>query len=123
VIAADTSSLVAYLSGQRGSDVDQIDAAMSADALRIPPIVVTELASGGAAPVLEFLASAVLLPLADDYWLRAGLSRRLLRDKGLRAAAGDALIAQCCIDADVPLISRDRDFRHFARWCGLRLAL
>ena len=55
--------------------------------------------------------------------VRAGAARHLLRDKGLKAATSDALIAQCCIDADVPLISRDRDFRHFVRWCGLKLAV
>jgi hypothetical protein len=42
--------------------------------------------------------------------------------KGLKARLADALIAQCCIDADVPLIARDSDFRHFKRWCGLKLA-
>jgi predicted nucleic acid-binding protein len=35
---------------------------------------------------------------------------------------GDALIAQSCIDHDVPLITRDTDFRHFAKHCGLKLA-
>jgi predicted nucleic acid-binding protein len=35
----------------------------------------------------------------------------------------DALIAQCCIDADVPLIARDKDYRHFESWCGLKLAV
>jgi len=32
----------------------------------------------------------------------------------------DTLIAQICIDHDVPLITRDKDFRHFAKH-GLRL--
>ena len=41
--------------------------------------------------------------------------------KGLKARALDSLIAQCCIDADVPLIARDTDYRHFAKWCGLKL--
>jgi predicted nucleic acid-binding protein len=40
----------------------------------------------------------------------------------LKAALADSLIAQCCIDADVALIARDGDYRHFAKWCGLRLA-
>ena len=40
----------------------------------------------------------------------------------LKAKLADALIAQCCIDADVPLIARDADYRHFERWCGLKLA-
>jgi len=32
------------------------------------------------------------------------------------------LIAQACIDNDVALITRDADFRHFAKHCGLKLA-
>jgi predicted nucleic acid-binding protein len=40
----------------------------------------------------------------------------------LRARLPDALIAQSCIDHDVALITRDRDFRYFAKYCGLRLA-
>jgi predicted nucleic acid-binding protein len=40
----------------------------------------------------------------------------------LRARLADTLIAQSCIDNDVALITRDADFRHFAKYCGLRLA-
>jgi predicted nucleic acid-binding protein len=122
VIAADTSSLIAYLNRAGGDDIDRIEAAMSSDTLRLAPMVITELATGGATSVQEFLATAVLLPITDGYWLRAGINRRLLRSKGLKAATSDTLIAQCCIDADVPLIARDTDFRHFAEWCGLKLA-
>ena len=41
---------------------------------------------------------------------------------GLRARTVDSLIAQCCIDADVELVTNDPDFRHFASHCGLKLA-
>lgn len=34
----------------------------------------------------------------------------------------DALIAQACIDADTPLLARDKDFRIFAEVGGLKLA-
>ena len=63
-----------------------------------------------------------LLPVLDGYWERAGLARGLLRQRNLKAKLGDALIAQSCIDHDVPLITRDGDFRHFAKLCGLKLA-
>jgi predicted nucleic acid-binding protein len=36
------------------------------------------------------------------------------------ALASDTLIAQTCIDHDVPLITRDQDFRHFVS-AGLTL--
>ena len=36
-----------------------------------------------------------------------------------KARLGDALIAQCCMDADIALITRDRDFKAFS--AGLNL--
>jgi predicted nucleic acid-binding protein len=58
----------------------------------------------------------------DGYWQRAGESRRALKTHKLKARIADALIAQSCIDHDVALITRDVDFRHFAKHCGLKLA-
>ena len=62
------------------------------------------------------------MPIEPGFWERAGLGRRLILSKGLRARLADTLIAQCCIDAGAPLIARDNDYRHFVRWCGLKLA-
>ena len=33
----------------------------------------------------------------------------------------DTLIAQSCLDQSSPLVTRDRDFRHFAKAAGLPL--
>jgi predicted nucleic acid-binding protein len=43
----------------------------------------------------------------------------LKRNKKARVA--DALIAQSCFDQSTPLVTRDRDFRHFAAAAGLPL--
>ena len=122
MIATDTSSLVAYLSGEAGADVSRIEAAMSAGELRLPPPVLSELLSKPDISQIEALLAGIpLMVLADGFWNRVGLTRRVLRLRGLKAALADSQIAQCCIDADVPLIARDRDYRHFERWCGLKL--
>jgi hypothetical protein len=42
VIAADTSSIVAYFSGLRGADVELIDGALSTGTLCLPPVVLAE---------------------------------------------------------------------------------
>ena len=68
------------------------------------------------------LTGLPLLELLSDYWLRAAATRAAVLKRGLRARLADTLIAQSCIDYDVALITRDRDFRHFARHCGLKLA-
>jgi predicted nucleic acid-binding protein len=123
LIATDTSSLVAYLSGESGDDIGRIEAAMAAGELRLPPPVLSELLSkADISQIEQLLAGIPLMDLTDGFWSRVGLTRRALRLRGLKAALADSQIAQCCIDADVPLIARDRDYRHFERWCGLKLA-
>jgi predicted nucleic acid-binding protein len=124
MIAADTSSLAAYLQGEAGSDAEQIDDALAAHALALPPVVVTEILSDPAnAEITESrIRDMPVLDPTDGYWERAGALRRSLRARGFKAKLGDALIAQSCIDHDVALITRDRDFRAFAKHCGLKLA-
>jgi len=124
LIAADTSSLVAYFAGDKGKDVEMVDGAMKAATLHLPPIVITELLSdrNGRAIIEADLVDAPMLSILPGYWQRAGTIRGLLLEKGLRAKIPDVLIAQSCIDHDVQLITRDTDFRHFAKHCGLRLA-
>jgi predicted nucleic acid-binding protein len=124
MIAADTSSLVAYFTGASGTDVERLAVAMEAGELALPPVVVTEILSdpAGAPAISAQIQSVAQLDLTDGFWVRAGEARRLLRRHGFKAKVGDALIAQSCIDYDVALITRDRDFRHFAKHCGLKLA-
>jgi len=59
----------------------------------------------------------------DDYWERAGRARAILRKLKLKARTADALIAQSCIDHDVPLLTRDKDFEVYAKHCGLKLVV
>lgn len=124
MIAVDSSSLIAYLKGDAGLDVDQVAAAIEEGRLAMPPVVLTELLSHpNASPATrQLLTGLKTLALEPGYWERAGDSRRILRTMGLRARAADALIAQSCIDANVSLITRDSDFRHYVAHCGLKLA-
>ncbi len=59
--------------------------------------------------------------ITKNYWQRAGINRSKLISKKLKARLADTLIAQSCIDHQVPLITRDTDFRHFVKYCGLSL--
>jgi predicted nucleic acid-binding protein len=124
MIAGDTSSLVAYLAGETGSDVEAIDTALTAGTLRMPGVVLTEMLSyPKAGPMMAAsLAPIPLLDTTDGYWERAGETRRKVLAHGFKARIADALIAQACIDHNIPLIARDTDFRHFVRHCGLVLA-
>jgi predicted nucleic acid-binding protein len=124
LIAADSSSLIAFLTGEEGGDVQQIIAAVTQGLLCLPPVVLTEVLSDSKTHnLLEHkLAPCPLLDILPGYWQRAGASRAVLIKNALRAKIPDVLIAQSCIDHDVALIARDADFRHFAKHCGLKLA-
>ena len=125
MIAADTSAVLHFLHGYDSPARFAVRAALIDNALALPPVVVTELLSG---PDREARLDAVLeiasrLPMLDGFWERAGDNRRSILSLGLRARRADALVAQACLDADVPLIAADGDFRHFSTPCGLRLAV
>ena len=59
--------------------------------------------------------------IAAGYWERAGLLRASILKQKKKARVADALIAQSCLDQSTPLVTRDRDFRHFASAAGLPL--
>ena len=124
MIAADTSSLSAYFKGEAGNDIDRIEVAFLNGEMILPPVVITELLSdpSPAKVLAPILSRFEILEIAAGYWHRAGEMRRKVRLFGYKAKTADALIAQSCIDNGVALITRDPDFRHFARHCGLILA-
>lgn len=125
MLAVDSSSLIAFLQGDpRARDIALIRDALDARALVLPPVVVTEsLSNDVTALAFRSLAFGVpVLVIAPGYWERAGASRAAVLQRGHKAALADTLIAQACIDADVALITRDKDFRHFEKHCGLKLA-
>ena len=124
MIAVDSSTFIHGLNGVRSDDVSRMRQAMVEERLLLPLPVVTEILSfARATDELAMVVDAVpRLMLRDGFWERAGQSRRLILSRGLKARLGDTLVAQACIDGDVPLIASDGDFRHFVTYCGLRLA-
>ena len=123
MIAADTSSMIAFLQGDPGDDTDVIQSALDHQQLALPPVVLTELLSDPAIPrpVRTLLAGLPILDVEPGYWERAGVLRASVLKQKKKARVADALIAQSCLDQSTPLVTRDRDFRHFAKSAGLPL--
>lgn len=123
MIAADTSAVLHFLHGHDSPARYAVRAALIDNALALPPVVVTELLSGPDREqrLDEVLEIASRLPVLEGFWERAGDNRRSILVRGLRARLADTLVAQACLDADVPLIAVDGDFRHFSKHCGLKL--
>ena len=123
MIAADTSTWVAYFQGRTGKDVELLDRALLDRQVQIPPAVLTEVLSDPKLPLiaLESLSGLPLIETTPGYWHRAGELRARVLAKKRNARLGDVLIAQSCIDAGIPLLTRDRDFGVFARAAELEL--
>ncbi len=122
MIAVDTSTVRRYLDNDEGPDVHRLREAIQMRSACVPPVVITECLSS---PKLEpaFVRDVLALPVLElrmGYWERAGRLRASLLGGGFKANLADTLIAQSCIDHDVPLITHDRDFRHFVK-AGLKL--
>ena len=88
-------------------------------------MVLTEILSDPKLPagVASSLLDLPLVEISAGYWQRAGALRAKVLAKRKTARLGDALIAQSCIDAGLPLVTRDRDFLAFAAAAGLDLVV
>ncbi len=122
---ADISSLVALLEGEQGRDVELVRSALADRALVLAPVCVAELLSDPdlTPSVEESLLKIPQLEITPGYWERAGKLRAKLLRHRFRPKLADSLIAQSCLDHEVPLVTRDRDFSPFEKLVGLRLLL
>jgi predicted nucleic acid-binding protein len=121
MIAADTSTWIAFLEGAAGLDVSQLDEALANRQVLMIPAVLTEMLSDPAlsADLAKSLEDVPRMQIREGYWQRAGRLRARVLAKGRKARLGDALIAQSCADQGIPLLTRDRDFRAFTEAAGL----
>ena len=86
----------------------------------LPPLGPAEVLS---APWLrsDFANFIRLMPVLEIRWghrERAASTRARILSRRLRARLADSLISQLCLDHETPLITIDRDFRHFAEHTG-----
>jgi predicted nucleic acid-binding protein len=125
MIAADTSTWIAFLQGDGSEDAQLLDKALVDRQVLMAPAVLTEILSD---PKLSSVVGGTIseLPLIEvtaGYWERAGALRAKVLARRRKARLGDALIAQSCLDRGIPLLTRDRDFRAFAEAAGLDLVI
>jgi hypothetical protein len=94
MIAADTSTWVAFLEGARGEDAKLLDVALEDRQVLMVPVVLTELLSDPKLPsgVAETLAEVPLVEIGPGYWQRAGALRAGVLAKSRKARLGDAPI-------------------------------
>ena len=115
--------MIAYLQGAKGTDVTVIDHALLDQIAVFSPVTLSELFSAPnlSSTLRETLLAIPLLPILDGFWVRAGLLRAKILGKGFKAKLADTLIAQTCLDHQVPLVTRDQDFHVFKQFAKLQL--
>lgn len=124
LFGVDTSSVIALISGQDGSDIALLMDVLPDLNVALPPVTFVEACSNHKTRMrmMALLQNLNQLEIFPGYWDRASLLRADILSYKLKANLADTLIAQSCIDHDVPLITRDEDFRHFSKYGGLKLA-
>jgi predicted nucleic acid-binding protein len=125
MIAADTSTWIAFFQGEAGKDVELLDRGLEDRQVLMAPPVLTELLSdpGITSEVSKTLSELPPMEIQPGFWNRAGALRASVLAKRRKARLGDALIAQSCLDAGIPLLTRDRDFRAFAETASLDILI
>ena len=106
MIAADTSTWIAFLEGSRGEDVQVLDHALAERQVVMVPVVLTELLSDPKLPsgsCESTLSEVPAMEVTAGYWQRAGARRAAALAKRRKARLGDALITQAVVvDTGVP---------------------
>lgn len=123
-VVADTSEWIEYLAGRPAQLFEQC---LEAQSIVVPPIVITELLTGARSREEHMVLEDLLidLPMHEHdflHWARVGDLRRTLRAKGLSVGASDAHVAQCALDRDAALLTRDEVFWKIASLTKLKLA-
>ncbi|HTU48722.1 MAG TPA: PIN domain-containing protein [Bryobacteraceae bacterium] len=123
MIAADTSTWIAFFQGEGGKDVELLDWSLADRQLLMAPPVLTELLSDPriTPEASKTLSELLLIEVQPGFWNRAGELRANVLAKRRKARLGDALIALSCLDAGIPLLTRDQDLRAFAETASLTI--
>lgn len=119
----DTSVWIDFFAGRGDKTFED---ALAAGSVLVPPIVLSELVSGARSEkdrqgLDRVLANLPMVPTPRSHWLRVGELRRHLASRGIAISTPDAHVAQCALDLDALLLSRDRVFRRVEEHAALRL--
>ena len=122
-VIVDTSVWIDFLAGR---PAPELETALRQGTVIVPPLVVAELISGAGRPrdraaIARLLEDLPVHETSVSHWIRVGDLSRRLRQKGLAVSTPDAHVAQCALDRDGLLLSRDAVFSRMASLCPLRL--
>ena len=90
MIAADTSTWIAFLQGDDGEDTQILDKALENRQVLVPPVVLTEMLSDPklTSDISQTLSTLPLIEVTVGYWQRAGALRAQVLAKRRKARPG-----------------------------------
>jgi predicted nucleic acid-binding protein len=123
-VVVDTSALVDWFAGKEDSLLEN---ALAHGTVVLPPIVVAEVVSGATRAEQRLALGELLQDLTVhetplEHWIAVGDLRGQLKRRGLTVSTPDAHVAQCALERDAVLLTRDAVFTQIARHVKLRLA-
>jgi len=123
-IVIDTSVWIDFLAGVK---IRSVEDALANDLAIVPPLVIAELVTGAETmaarqAIGEFLQDAEVFATPLEHWIYVGDLRRSLARKGINVTVPDAHVAQCALDRNAVLLTRDSIFADIAKYTPLRLA-
>jgi len=122
-VVVDTSVWVEFFAGRRPKELVE---ALENGVVWLPAIVVSELISGAGTAeqreeIGELLQEVAVIETNLEHWIHVGDLRRTLRARGVTVSVPDAHVAQCAIERNAVLLTRDRVFTRIANHTWLRL--
>jgi predicted nucleic acid-binding protein len=110
----------------KGHPNEALDEALIEGTAVVPALVVAEIFSGVTTAeqriaIGEFLQETPMHPTSLGHWMAVGELRQELRRKGVSVSLPDAHIAQCALELDALLLTRDDIFPLIARHTSLRV--
>jgi predicted nucleic acid-binding protein len=129
VIVVDSSVWIDFFGGVSTPEVERLDGLLGVTPLAIGDLVLVEVMQGfrtdqDGATARQLFRSLALLPMlgGSNAW-KASENVRQLRRKGITVRKTiDGIIATACIEANLPLLFSDRDFRPYVEHLGLEVA-
>jgi len=122
-LVVDTSVWIDFFNGR---PVPALESGLAEGAIALPPVVVAELVSGARhakqrAALEDLVRDLAVHETPLEHWIRVGELRRRLAERGITVSIPDAHVAQCALDRDALLLSRDAVFKRIAKQTRLRV--
>ena len=129
MIVVDSSVWIDFFHGVSTPEVERLDGLLGVTPLAIGDLVLVEVMQGfrtdqDVATARQLFRSLALLPMlgGSNAW-KAAENYRQLRRKGITVRKTiDGIIATACIEANLPLLFSDRNFRPYVEHLGLEVA-